>query len=362
MAERPVTITPPMAERPVTITPPMAERPVTTKILATKTSLRIRASSDNFPQNQELQTDNIPYNEQLPKILQNENVTTTLHPEEMEHKKRELQERLKFLKEANRNLLGERLLFNRRQAENSEHIPQRHGMPMDCADHLVNGATKSGVYSIYPFTCLCSKPVKVWCDMETDGGGWTVLLNRDKKMKQENFNRNWNDYRDGFGNVIGEFWLGNEMLSTLTQNRNYRLRMDVFSHATGRRVGHWSSVTVESETRKYQLKLGSYLSESTTQGNCLAHSNKRFFSTFDRDHDGAKRNNCAQGNKGGWWYNLCDSNPIPTAPFGKGRFGSNCFIKGRTEPVWMQLKIRPTICSAYLKTALFNSNGCGSCN
>ena len=31
-----------------------------------------------------------------------------------------------------------------------------------------------------------------------------------------NFNRSWADYKDGFGSMDGEFWLGNEILHKLT--------------------------------------------------------------------------------------------------------------------------------------------------
>ena len=32
-----------------------------------------------------------------------------------------------------------------------------------------------------------------------------------------NFNRKWNDYKDGFGDVDGEFWFGNENIHDLTK-------------------------------------------------------------------------------------------------------------------------------------------------
>ncbi len=44
--------------------------------------------------------------------------------------------------------------------------------------------------------------------METDGGGWTVFLNRQKQTTQENFKRNWQEYKNGFGTPPYEFWMG----------------------------------------------------------------------------------------------------------------------------------------------------------
>lgn len=45
--------------------------------------------------------------------------------------------------------------------------------PMDCIQILKNGNKKSGIYTIY-INNDRSKPIEVYCDMDTDGGGWLV--------------------------------------------------------------------------------------------------------------------------------------------------------------------------------------------
>ena len=48
-------------------------------------------------------------------------------------------------------------------------------LPRDCLDLQRAGFTESGQYRVYPGDG--GDPFYVWCDMETDGGGWTVCKN-----------------------------------------------------------------------------------------------------------------------------------------------------------------------------------------
>ena len=41
--------------------------------------------------------------------------------------------------------------------------------------------------------------IQTRCDMETDGGGWTVILRRQRYVPGTDFRRGWEDYENGFG-------------------------------------------------------------------------------------------------------------------------------------------------------------------
>ncbi|XP_050709804.1 angiopoietin-4-like isoform X1 [Eriocheir sinensis] len=179
----------------------------------------------------------------------------------------------------------------------------------DCAGHQLAGASENGVYEIYPSEC---RAVKVYCDLETAGGGWTIFLNRqefkDREKPQENFTRNWNDYKNGFGDVTGEYWLGNKILHILTSREPHILRVDAEDFEGSRRWGEWRRFKVENESQGYKLVSLLYDTNSTLGDGLLWHSGMQF-STIDRDNDKHK-GSCAHEYKGGFWYNVChNANP-----------------------------------------------------
>lgn len=85
-------------------------------------------------------------------------------------------------------------------------------LPKSCQDIQNSGNSKSGIYRIQPEHS--SKPFMVVCDLETLGGGWTVIQNRFDGS--QDFYQNWHEYKYGFGNLGGEFWLGLENMHDLT--------------------------------------------------------------------------------------------------------------------------------------------------
>ena len=62
--------------------------------------------------------------------------------------------------------------------------------------------------------------------MESNGGGWTVIQRR--KSGLTSFNRDWKQYKKGFGTIRGDFWLGNDNIFRLTRQPSVlRIEMEV---------------------------------------------------------------------------------------------------------------------------------------
>ncbi|XP_052075511.1 fibrinogen-like protein A [Mytilus californianus] len=167
--------------------------------------------------------------------------------------------------------------------------------PTDCSvlDKTHYG---DGVYTIYPNG---GASFKVYCDMKTDGGGWTVFQRRVDGAVD--FYRKWSEYEGGFGDVKHEFWLGNANLHRLTSMGNTELRIDVINFNRKRGYAKYSSFLVKNAYQQYRLRVSGY---SGNAGDSLTYHNGWRFSTRDRDYDGLHIN-CAAKYKAGWWYNEC---------------------------------------------------------
>jgi len=68
----------------------------------------------------------------------------------------------------------------------------------------------------------------------------------------------WSDYKVGFGDLNGEFWLGLDKIHRLTSDDNSMLRVDLEDFEGNTAYAEYNKFGVMSENDKYKLKLGSY--------------------------------------------------------------------------------------------------------
>ena len=123
----------------------------------------------------------------------------------------------------------------------------------NCAEIYKSGKRRDGVYTIKPDNLSA---FDVFCDQTTADGGWTVFQKRlDGSV---DFYLNWSDYKHGFGNLSGEFWLGLDKIHLLTADNSSMLRVDLEDFEGNTRYAEYSMFGVMSENDKYKLILGSY--------------------------------------------------------------------------------------------------------
>ncbi|KAK3566157.1 hypothetical protein QTP86_028450 [Hemibagrus guttatus] len=196
------------------------------------------------------------------------------------------------------------------------------GRPRDCSDIYASGQREDGIYSIFPIHFPSG--FQVYCDMSTEGGGWTVFQRREDGSV--NFYRDWAAYQEGFGKITGEHWLDTVMpqevklfmcsekqafqclkrIHALTIQANYELRIDLEDFENSTSFAQYGSFgvglfSVDPDEDGYPLSIADY---SGTAGDSLLKHNGMKFTTKDKDNDHSE-NNCASFYHGAWWYRNC---------------------------------------------------------
>ncbi|XP_041134142.1 tenascin-N-like isoform X2 [Polyodon spathula] len=213
-------------------------------------------------------------------------------------------------------------------------------LPMDCTQVMKNGNTSNGIYTIY-LNSDRSQPMKVYCDMTTDGGGWIVIQRRNSG--KIDFFKRWKNYTQGFGDMNEEFWLGLDKMYDLTNSQQYELRVDLRAGSESV-YAVYDNFKLAPARQKYKLTIGNYRG---TAGDAMTYHQGRAFTTVDRDNDIAL-SNCAFTHRGAWWYKNCHLANL------NGQYGQTTHSVGVNWEPWkghefsipfVEMKMRPRIYS-----------------
>ncbi|XP_035897719.1 angiopoietin-2-like isoform X1 [Anopheles stephensi] len=142
-----------------------------------------------------------------------------------------------------------------------------------------------------------------YCEFATDGTAWTVVQRRNWYDLQENFNRSWNEYKYGFGDLGYEFWMGNDFIHRLSYDDNVELRIELEDFEGNKSYAAYGTFRMESEKFNYNLMVSDYHGNAS---DALAYHNDHDFSTYDRSNDKSSGDYpCALTFGSGWWFNRC---------------------------------------------------------
>ncbi|XP_076373437.1 techylectin-5A-like [Tachypleus tridentatus] len=110
--------------------------------------------------------------------------------------------------------------------------------PRDCTDVFLNGNHTSGVYRIWPKSWMFTGSFDVYCDMDTDGGGWTYLNTV---------------YTSSFGN----YWI-----FTLTNQGTYSIRFDLTDKEGEKRFALYREFRIDNEELYYRLHVKGFTGDA----------------------------------------------------------------------------------------------------
>ncbi|XP_068137456.1 angiopoietin-2 [Hyperolius riggenbachi] len=168
----------------------------------------------------------------------------------------------------------------------------------DCAEAFKSGLTSSGIYTLT--LSNTTEQVKTYCDMKTGGGGWTIIQKRyDGSV---DFHRTWKEYKKGFGDPSGEYWLGNELVSQLTNQQRYVLKIQLKDWEGNEAYSLYDQFYLGTEAQKYKIHLKGYTGTAGKINSISQPGND--FSTKDADNDKCICK-CSQMATGGWWFDAC---------------------------------------------------------
>ena len=212
----------------------------------------------------------------------------------------------------------------------------------DCRDAFEKGERVSKVYTINPDD---QGEFEVYCDMDSDGGGWTVFQRR--QDGSQDFNLDWNEYSTGFGDLSGEFWLGLEKIHRLTASASRTaLRIDLKDFWLESGFAKFNDFAVGDSASEYKLSVSGFSGGNAGDSLTLKHDAMKF-STKDKDNDQLLDEglpSCSTMFTGGWWFWRCynsNLNGMYNPPYDKdGMKGMHWLSWKPTVMKFSEMKLR----------------------
>uniref|UniRef100_A0A0K8RK19 Putative ficolin/ixoderin n=1 Tax=Ixodes ricinus TaxID=34613 RepID=A0A0K8RK19_IXORI len=169
---------------------------------------------------------------------------------------------------------------------------------VSCAQLRRMGYNVSEDYWISPYTDFFAR-----CDMDTDGGGWTIIQRRSwDEEGEDKFEKSEKEYEKGFYGGVSSYWIGNENIHALTSHpsNEQALRIELTKQNNKRIIVNYGKFKVGSKNDGYMLTYDDYWSPNGTEYDGLAFHNRTKFSVMKQND---RVDSCSKSRRsGGWWY------------------------------------------------------------
>ncbi|XP_038120738.1 fibrinogen-like protein 1 [Culex quinquefasciatus] len=146
-------------------------------------------------------------------------------------------------------------------------------------------------------------PFIAYCNQRSSlgSGGWIVIHRR--YNGQLDFERSWQEYKEGFGEPDEEHWLGLKKIHGITRSGEHELLVELRDFDGTGKYALYDGFGVSDERTNFTLSLGRM--SRGTAGDSMRVSDGMQFSTPDRDNDRDGNKSCAEFYRSGWWFNFC---------------------------------------------------------
>uniref|UniRef100_A0A182S2N3 Fibrinogen C-terminal domain-containing protein n=1 Tax=Anopheles funestus TaxID=62324 RepID=A0A182S2N3_ANOFN len=163
---------------------------------------------------------------------------------------------------------------------------------------------ETGVYFIQP-DALKNITFEVSRDWTNNHGFGSWIVFQRRFDGSVDFYRNWTEYKNGFGDLRGEHWLGLEKLYSILKTRRHELLFVLEDFDGVIAYAHYDDFKIGDESEKYAIKsVGRF---NGMVGDAFTDHRGSKFSTYDQNND-ESFNNCAEEHLGAWWYTRTETN------------------------------------------------------
>ncbi len=172
------------------------------------------------------------------------------------------------------------------------------------------------------------------CNMDSGDGGWTVLVRRTPDVPERvAFDKNWNEYENGFGNLSGEFWFGLKNMHCLTSREPMEVEVELGKLDGTKLVLVYGEFRIGGPETSYTL----HIADKQHKGeDYFAYHNGQTFSTRDR---GSQQSCSRTYNNCGNWFKSCFDAHLTDMP------KPQVHISGFVAYDYAELRVRPTRCT-----------------